>query len=339
MLWGGTEAAPTPLIAYQDATLGYLKTALFNGATFNAATQDNGGNVGGSESLAEYAGYSAIAYIKAGKLGCYDKFTAGGQTFAAVSANAFTPFSAGFPAQACAVAVAPSQASGNPADIRPHVILFNANGYYYTTTDTNDARWMTPELIETVGSQLQTFQGCSIAVGSDGVVRVAYFDFANRQLRYAERKNGTWTSELVSSALGGANCMLRLDSRNLPHIAYTAIKFDGANYNPSGLVYAELASSSSTSGSGGPPTLQILGKKKVSTTNSKVLVKGTASSGAVAIQWRIGKKAFKKVSVNGGSWKVKVKPLPVGKTKVSFRAISASGQTSGLERVVIKRGS
>lgn len=330
LLWQGTEASPTPIIAYYDNTAGDLKLASLSGS-WSSQTLDSTGDSGKWCSLAMTGGYYGIAYVDAGKLGFYESFN--GSNWGAYSDNQFTPFSAITNVAACALALAPTKNNMNSAVISAHIIYYDGSSYKYETNDTSTGTWASPVTIKTVGASNGLF-GLSIAVGSDGVVHAAYLDYSTGELAYATLQNNTWTAETVATS-SGANCTLRLDSSNSPHIAYSA--FDGSNV-VTALKYAERPTSTSGgSTSSTPLSFTISGKAKRLTSALRLSVQGSASASAIAIEWKLPKMAVKKISVSGGNWRAKVGPLLIGTNRVQFRAVGADGSRTAYKRITITR--
>jgi hypothetical protein len=338
LLWHGTEAAPTPMAAYYDSATQYLKLAYYDGA-WNSSTLDNTAISGEYCSISQVGTYVGIAYVDNGKLG-YQESPNDGANWAPYSSNAFPPFSNITNVAACALALAPATVGMDLTLIRAHIIYYDSNTarFYYETNNTDTGPWATPEIIKQSALNTVAQIGVSIAVGSDGIPQVAFLDYSTNQISYSKRVNGAWTTPEVvdSSTLGGANCAIKLDANNLPHIAYGVFPFDSGSstYPVSAVKFASFSNSSG--GGGGAPKLTVLGKAKRVTTRSKLKIKGIASN-AVAVRWKLGKKAPRKVAVSGGKWTASVSPLAVGRNKVKFQAVSSTGAVSAIKTLAILR--
>lgn len=328
LVWQGTETNPNPLIAYDDISGGDQELAYLNNGSWASKPIEETNTSGSYCSMARLDAYVGLAFIRNGKLD-YRESIDGGSSWGADSANQFPPFSTMFPngtnainALTCALAVAPA-VNGTVGEPRAHIIFFTGSSYYYTTTDTENGLWLTPQLISQSG--LPTgYYGSSIAVGTDGVVRVAFYDHGSKMLKYGERREGAWTISLVDNNLGGPSCSLKLDGDNRPRIAYTALTADSGNYVPGGLKFATFENPAPTKLS-----FTISGKTTRPAKGSSLVIKGTASANAHFIQWRVGKKTLKKVKVVNGRWTVKAAPLAKGKNKVQFRALQFRGPGTG----------
>lgn len=86
-----------------------------------------------------------------------------------------------------------------------------------------------------------------------------------------------------------------------------------------------------------PVKVKVKGKKRIVTTSTKVVIKGTATSeaGISKVEFRIGKGKFKKAK-GTKKWKVKIKPK-VGTTKVEVRAIGGNDIESKSAKVKVIR--
>jgi len=76
-------------------------------------------------------------------------------------------------------------------------------------------------------------------------------------------------------------------------------------------------------------TLAVSGKKKITTTAAKIVIKGGAAcaDGVARVEYRIGKKGGYKVAAGTTAWRFKAGLKP-GKNTITIRAIGAAGQTS-----------
>jgi len=76
-------------------------------------------------------------------------------------------------------------------------------------------------------------------------------------------------------------------------------------------------------------TLTVSGKKKITTTAAKIVIKGGAAcaDGVARVEYRVGKKGGYKVAAGSTAWTFKAKILP-GKNTITIRAVSAKGATS-----------
>lgn len=83
-------------------------------------------------------------------------------------------------------------------------------------------------------------------------------------------------------------------------------------------------------------TVTISGKKKITTTKTSLVIKGTASSqaGITLVQYKIGKGGFKTAS-GTTSWKFKAKQLKPGVNKISVQATGGNAVVSSLAKVKV----
>jgi hypothetical protein len=327
-----------PSVAYYDSMGVDLEYGVLNGANFMTSTVD-GNSAGASFSLAGTASYLGVMYVRGGKLAYQVNQGAGWAPYMDAMIDPLKNISARF----VALALAPGTKSGAPA-AAAHVIYYYdgapANGkYFYITNDTENGLWSTPETIAQSGLVTLSISanfGLSIAVGSDNVVRVAFYDYATQTLKYSERSGTGWsTPETVDASPGGITCSLKLDSSNQPHIAYGALVFDtgSSSYLPSGLKYARISAGGVVTGK---PTLTVQGKPRRTTSASKLKIQGTASN-ATSVQWKLGSRPPKTAPVKGGKWTATVRPLGKGKNTVKFQALSSTGTKSTTKTVIITR--
>lgn len=217
---------------------------------------------------------------------------------------------------------------------------FDSNGrshiFYYDQTSAsyrhianelpNNAWTFQPTTVAAAGQRAIDFYGCSITGGSDGSLHAAFLDYATNTLKYARRAPGStsWTIESVDTAGStGGYCQIQVDSKNRPKIVYHDI-------TNSRLRYAQRLAALS---------LKVDGKKKRTTKKGSVPIAGTASDSAISIEWRVGKKPFRAVSVpSSGKWSITARGIKPGKNKVQFRAKSVSGSVSGLQTIRVIRG-
>lgn len=87
--------------------------------------------------------------------------------------------------------------------------------------------------IETVDSAGDVGRFASLAIGTDNRPRIAYEDYTNFDLKYAEFDGSAWHCETVHATpdIVGQYTQLCLDSANHPHIAYQ-------NYTQQSVLYA-----------------------------------------------------------------------------------------------------
>lgn len=110
------------------------------------------------------------------------------------------------------------------ADDFPRIsYMFDSNYGAPPTDDLRYIRWTgtgwTP--IQAVDSVGDVGGYTSIAIGTDGFVHIAYFDYLNGNLKYARYTGSSWEVKTIdSSGNVGYYATLTLDSNNLPHIAY-----------------------------------------------------------------------------------------------------------------------
>jgi hypothetical protein len=337
----------TPSVVYYDNMGGDLEYGVLSGANFMRSTLD-ANSAGSSFSLAGTDSYLGVMYVRGGKL-AYQVNQSG--TWAPYQDALVDPLK-NINARFVALAIAPGTQPGAPA-AAAHVIYYYdgapANGkYFYLTNDTENGLWSTPETIAQSGLvtlDLSAKFGLSIAVGSDNIVRVAFYDYVTHTLQYSERSGTGWsTPETVDTNPGGITCSLKLDSNNHPHIAYAALVFDmsASNYIAAGLKYARIATDDNSTNTDNGKTgsdkssLTIKGKAKRTTTASKLKIQGTASN-AVSVQWKLGSRPLKTTPVKAGKWTATISPLAKGKNKVKFLALSNTGTQSDVKTIVITR--
>lgn len=320
----------SPVVAFIDQAGGDLEYAHLNNNAFVSQELDTA-NASGPVSMAQIDSFMAIAYIDSGKLEVFDSLN-DGQNWGFNSSLPNT-----INATYCALAVAPAT-KGDLTARRIHVIYYDgATGRYsYTTDDTDTGVWITPETIYQSALNTISYFGLSIAVGSDKVPQVAFLDYDSKRLAYAKRVSGAWTApEFPDGAnLGGVNASLKLTSSGSPRIAYGALTFNSmtSSYVLAGLKYAQPATPVSAL------RLTVADKARRTATKSSITIRG-AATGATRVEWRVGKRPFKRVTVSGGKWRAICKPLRVGRNRLEFRAVSASGQKTSVRRVTVLRKS
>jgi hypothetical protein len=336
IVWQGTEAAPTPQVAFNDSAANDLRVAVMNAGAFTSQALDTSVAAAAFCSLAQVGSYMGVAYIDGSKLGFWQSLNAG-MNWGEYSSNPFAPFS-NIQASVCALALAPTRNNTfEPAAISAHILYFDGTTrrYNYVTNDTDTGVWATPALVLQCGTTNTTQTGCSIAVDAAGVIHVALLDNSEVRLAYAKRASGGWSSaEYIDGAnLGGAFCTIKVNAQGQPSIAYSTLAFNSGSstYEVDGVRFAQLASAAPVA----PLSFAISGKKKITTSKSKVTLKGTCSTSATAIQWRLGKGKFRSQAVAGTSWKVKVKKLQPGQNKIELKAVSATGATTARQKVKV----
>ncbi|MGH8048850.1 MAG: hypothetical protein ACREKL_16535, partial [Chthoniobacterales bacterium] len=82
------------------------------------------------------------------------------------------------------------------------------------------------------------------------------------------------------------------------------------------------------------PTVSVTGKKKITTAKATLALKGTATN-AAKVEVKVGKTAYK--SAKGTTaWRFRAELAP-GKNTILVRAVSSTGQTSAVTKVVVTR--
>ncbi len=360
LVWRGTQADPTPVIAYYDVSAGDLEVANL-GVAWSSSVLDSSGDSGTYCALAQRNNYLGIAYINAGKLGYFESVN-GGSDWGVEPSTAFPPFS-DVNAANCALAIAESR-NGGPAPSSAHILYFDSNTsqYSYITNDTDTGVWITPQVVFTSTANTIIYPGCSIAIGTDGTVHVAFLDYTTRQLKYATRISSGWSAvQTPDVATGGAFCSLKLTAANQPRIAYAALP-TGMNPSPTALRFAAFqplvppptptppsnpsptpdpASPSATpTPEPVPPTARdftVRGKKKRTTEGRTSRLKGTATASVIKVEWRVGKKRFRSAPVSNGRWTVRVRPLKVGLNKAQIRGVDRDGLATPTKIIRIRR--
>jgi len=168
--------------------------------------------------------------------------------------------------------------------------------------DSNGALWISDAL----NSRILRF---------DGAVKKGDYAAANAVLGQVDfvTKGATVTATGIAAAFGltidPAGALWAADTLNHRVLPYT----------PKAIPAAPVASI----------TVTLSGKKKITTTAAKVVIKGSAacSAGVARVEYRVGKKGGYKVAAGTTAWTFKAKILP-GKNTISIHAISLKGVTS-----------
>lgn len=88
------------------------------------------------------------------------------------------------------------------------------------------------------------------------------------------------------------------------------------------------------------PTITVKGKKKITTSKARIVVRGTAagSAGITRVEFKAGKGKFKSAKLSGGTnWTAKVRIKGSGRVVAKFRAVDNNNIKSGTARVKITR--
>jgi hypothetical protein len=143
------------------------------------------------------------------------------------------------------------------------------------------------------------------------------------------------------------NGMLNLDSLTQPTVigyVYGGIIASQANFGATGASNYIFAVTYSPAVAPTPvppppaPSFTSSGKSTKHTSKTSFVLKGTANSSTVTIQWKLGSGKFRSQAVSaGGSWKIHVHNLVDGKNSVRLRGVSASGQRTSGRTVTIVR--
>ncbi len=105
---------------------------------------------------------------------------------------------------------------------KPHLCYYDALNELLKYAVKNGNSWS----IETVDSNIGDVESCvwgsaSLALDSNGVPHISYYDFTNRDLKYANRLSGTWVPQTVDdTAVISRQTSIAIDSSDTVHICY-----------------------------------------------------------------------------------------------------------------------
>ena len=197
-----------PHISYYDATGQDLKYAVNQSGTWNIETVDAAGDVGKYSSIAVDAnGNTHIAYMDSTGRLKYAKKQAGQWS---ITTLYDTGSIEGYPSIAL-------NAQGDPR------ISFYVNYWgilMYAKYNGGTWSFEYADLSGFYGNGLAGTHS-SLAIDADDNPHISYYDKTNKNLKYAKRVDGKWTSEVIDSDNDvGQYTSLALDSSGNPHISY-----------------------------------------------------------------------------------------------------------------------